>query len=107
MHASDLAKCNSWWRGPEFLLQPEVTWPLNKTFDKPIGDNEMKRSSSQRPVSRIHEPEGDQENHHTFLASTECVAFTVQNQNQNQNSLLVKRQNDNTSPVEPTRYSSW
>ena len=85
MHASDLAKCNSWWRGPEFLLQPEATWPLNKTFDKPIGDNEMKRSSKQRPVSSIHEPLGDQENHHTFLASTECVAFTV----------------------EPTRYSSW
>ena len=85
MHANELAKCDSWWRRPAFLQQPEDKWPLNKTFDKPIGDDEMKRSVSQRTTSSLQEARGDQESYHTFLALAEGVAF----------------------PLDPTYYSSW
>ena len=85
MHANELAKCDSWWRGPAFLQESEDTWPLNKTFAKPIGNDEIKRSVSQRTTSSLQEPRGDQESYHTFLALVEGVAL----------------------PLDPTYYSSW
>ena len=85
MHSNELVKCDSRWRGPAFLQESEDTWPLNETFDRPIGDDEIKRSVSQRTTSSLQKPRGDQESYHTFLASAEGVAF----------------------PLDPTYYSSW
>ena len=85
MHANELAKCDSWWRGSAYLQESDDTWPLNKTFHKPIGDDDMKRSVSHRTTSSLQEPRGDQESYQTFLALAEGVAF----------------------PLDPTYYSSW
>ena len=68
-----------------FLRQSEDTWPINKPFEKPIGDNELKRSVYAGNDSRPQEPREDEEACHTFVALTECLAF----------------------PLVPTNYSSW
>ena len=85
MPANDLAKCNSWWRGPAFLSQTEDMWPRNKLFEQPVGNNEIRRSS--RVESRTQEPKVGDKTYHvgTFIAVDEGVA-----------SLLA-----------PHKYSSW
>ena len=85
MPANDLAKCNSWWRGPAFLSQTEDMWPRNKIFEQPVGNNEIRRSS--RVESRTQEPKVGDKTYHvgTFVAVDEGVA-----------SLLA-----------PHKYSSW
>ena len=60
MHALDLAKCDSWWRGPLFLQESEDTWPKNKVFDTPLGDHEVKHSAPREMQSNLPEPEVDQ-----------------------------------------------
>ena len=37
--------------------QSEDTWPINKTFEKPIGDNELKRSVFAGNDSRLKNQE--------------------------------------------------
>ena len=85
MPANDLAKCNSWWRGPAFLSQTEDMWPRNKIFEQPVGNNEIRRPS--RVESRTQEPKVGDKTYHvgTFVAVDEGVA-----------SLLA-----------PHKYSSW
>ena len=83
MHAVELAKCDTWWREPAFLRQSEDTWPINKTFEKPIRDK--KRFVYAGNDSRPKEPREDDETCHTFVALAECVAF----------------------PLVPNNYSSW
>ena len=51
------------------------TWPINKTFEKPIGDIELKRSVYAGNDSRSHEPREDDEACHTFVALAECEDF--------------------------------
>ena len=46
MKATDLIKNNPWWRGPDFLGESEVTWPINKNFARPSWSAELKRSTS-------------------------------------------------------------
>ena len=41
-----LVECDTWWRGSEFLRQPEDKWPANKSFEKPDGDIELKRCAT-------------------------------------------------------------
>ena len=74
MPANDLAKCNSWWRGPAFLSQTEDMWPRNKIFEQPVGNNEIRRSS--RVESRTQEPKVGDKTYHvgTFVAVDEGVA---------------------------------
>ena len=50
---------------------------LNKMFDKPIGDDEMKKFPTQRTGFSVQEPMGNQENHHTCLASLAGETFPV------------------------------
>ena len=85
MPANDLAKCNSWWRGPAFLSQTEDMWPRNKIFDQAVGNNEIRRSS--RVESRTQEPKVGDKTYHvgTFVAVDEGVE----------------------SPLAPHKYSSW
>ena len=85
MTTTELLDCTAWWRGPEFLSQPEDTWPINKLLSKPSGDMEAKRStrSKQRiPRCQVSDIEGS---FYGFLTTVESSAF----------------------PVEPKRYSSW
>ena len=42
MKAEELKVFNKWWKGPEFLLQSEEAWPLNKVIDKPCENAELK-----------------------------------------------------------------
>ena len=81
MHAVELAKCDTWWRGPAFLRQSEDTWPINKTFEKPTGDNELKRSVYEGNDSRPQEPKEDDEAYHILVALAECVAFPLVSNN--------------------------
>ena len=46
MKATDLIRNNVWWRGPDFLGEPKVTWPINKNFVQPSWSAELKRSTS-------------------------------------------------------------
>lgn len=86
MNAAELANCDTWWRGPAFLLQSENTWPVNKAFEKPIGDDELKLSvGSQKEKARLQEPRMDNETYHTFVALEEGMPF----------------------PLDPSHYSSW
>ena len=45
MTAADLAKCDRWWKGPEFLRKPEEAWPTKVIKDNNTGYDEMKRST--------------------------------------------------------------
>ena len=37
MTAADLAKCDRWWKGPEFLRKPEEAWPTKVIKDNHTG----------------------------------------------------------------------
>ena len=39
---TELSRSGVWWRGPDFLGDPEDTWPINKKFEKPATDVEIK-----------------------------------------------------------------
>ena len=43
--ATELGRRGTWWRGPDFLGEPEETWPINKNLEKLTTDVEMKRST--------------------------------------------------------------
>ena len=81
MLAVELAKCDIWWRGPAFLRQSEDTWPINKIFEKPTGDNELKRSVYEGNDSRPQEPKEDDGACHILVALAECVAFPLVSNN--------------------------
>ena len=67
MHATALANCDSWWRGPLFLQDSEDAWPNNKVFDTPLGDPEVKHSAPRGMKSNRREPEVDEMNAVPFL----------------------------------------
>ncbi|MCF1458716.1 MAG: hypothetical protein LPH21_14545, partial [Shewanella sp.] len=81
MHATDLAHCDSWWRGPLFLQESEDAWQV---FDTPFGDPEIKHSARGMKSNRL-EPEVDQNERCTLLTWTD----------------------GKNCPFDPTYYSSW
>ena len=85
MHATALANCDSWWRGPLFLQDSEDAWPNNKVFDAPLGDSEVKHSAPRGMKSNRREPEVDQNKRCTLLTLTD----------------------GENCPFDPTNYSSW
>ena len=85
MKATELVDCCTWWRGPQFLIQPEETWPVNKSFEKPSGDTEMKKQSRLNRMAEIYqEPERTEETY-GFVTIVERTVL----------------------PVDPRRYSTW
>ena len=88
MSATDLIDCHTWWRGPEFLLQSEESWPVSKVSrsQKPPGDDEMKTSSeSKQTQSKSKCSEAGDEKDYAFITLSNEVAF----------------------PLDPYRHSSW
>ena len=80
MTAADLAKCDRWWKGPEFLRKPKEAWPTKVIKDNHAGYDEMKRST--RP---------------TLFTRTENSSESV---------CMVVTGNEDTFPLEPRNYSS-
>ena len=85
MHATALANCDSWWRGPLFLQDSEDAWPNSKVFDTPLGDPEVKHYAPRGMKSNRREPEVDQNERCTLLTWTD----------------------GKNCPFDPTNYSSW
>ena len=78
--AIDLIGCHIWWRGPEFLLQSEESWPVNKVSrsQKPPGDDEMKTSSrSKQTQSTSKHSEAGDEIEYAFITLSKDVAFPL------------------------------
>ena len=80
MTAADLAKCDRWWKGAEFLKKPEDAWPTKVIKDNHTGYDEMKRSS--RP---------------TIFTRTENSSESV---------CMVVYGNEDNFPLDPRSYSS-
>ena len=81
MTAADLAKCDRWWKGPEFLRKPEEAWPTKVIKDNHTGYDEMKRCT--RP---------------TLFTRTENSSESV---------CMVVTGNEDNFPLEPRDYSSF
>ena len=86
--AIKLSRSGVWWRGPDFLGDPEDTWPINKKFEKPATDVEMKRSTL-IPRNQISKTENNRFHDSTPLAFVSVAAHEAQ------------------FLVDPSRYSSW
>ena len=86
MKAADIVHCCTWWRGPDFLRRSEETWPRNKSFDKPSGDVEIKRTTRSQQVTSTY----------TSLSDTSNGDYG-----------FVTIAEDKPFPVDPRRYSSW
>ena len=82
MKASDLVYCSTWWRGPEFLRLSDEMWHVNKSFEKPRDDNEMKR------LSKLNRAAG------SYHESKSANGFVI-------------IADDTVFPVDPRHYSSW
>ncbi|MCG8034838.1 MAG: DUF1759 domain-containing protein, partial [Candidatus Thiodiazotropha taylori] len=54
MKAGDLQNCDKWWKGPQFLSEPEDAWPTKVISEKHTGYDEKKRSSLQN--ANLSEP---------------------------------------------------
>ena len=80
MTAADLAKCDRWWKGPEFLRKPEEAWPTKVIKDNHTGYDEMKRCT--RP---------------TLFTRTENSSESV---------CMVVTGNEDNFPLKPRDYSS-
>ena len=80
MTAADLAKCNRWWKGPEYLRKPEEAWPTKVIKDNHTGYDEMKQSSRLTIFTRMEN-------------SSESVCMVVYG-------------NEDNFPLEPPNYSS-
>ena len=81
MTAADLAKCDRWWKGPEFLRKPEEAWPTKVIKDNHTGYDEMKRCT--RP---------------TLFTRTENSSESV---------CMVVTGNEDNFPLKPRDYSSF
>lgn len=92
MKATDLAKSNTWWRGPDFLRQSENTWPISKAFGKPTGDVEIKRSTAVRKEIPKNQNSGVLDNRSHDCASSAYIAVDA---------------NEGTFLLDPSHYSSW
>ena len=88
MKATDLIRNNAWWRGPDFLGEPEVIWPINKNFAQPSWSAELKRSTS---ILR----KTNSENEDSRFGDSVSSVFM---------SISVRR---SEVLVDPNRYSSW
>ena len=86
--ATELGRRGTWWTGPDFLGEPEETWPINKNFEKLTTDVEMKRSTL-IPRDQNSEAENNRFHDSTSLAFVSVAAHE---------SLFL---------VDPSRYSSW
>ena len=88
MKATDLIRNNAWWRGPDFLGEPEETWPINKNFVQPSWSAELKRSTS--TLRKTNSKNEDSR----FGDSLSSVFMSIS----------VRR---SQVLVDPNRYSSW
>ena len=86
--AIELRRSGVWWRGPDFLGDPEDTWPINKKFEKPATDVEMKRSTL-IPRNQNSKTENNRFHDSTPLAFVSVAAHESQ------------------FLVDPRRYFSW
>ena len=92
MRAADLKTCDKWWKGPEFLLQPVETWPLNKVINRPTENAELKSTTKPVDTQEIqmagtnHDSQSDEEIRQVFVTTVEM---------------------DTPSTVDPHLYSSW
>ena len=86
--ATELSRSGVWWRGPDFLGDLEDTWPINKKFEKPATDVEMKRSTL-IPRNQNSKTENNRFHDSTPLAFVSVAAHESQ------------------FLVDPSRYSSW
>ena len=81
MKATELVDCSTWWRGPAFLRQ----WPINKSVEKPSGNDEMKRLSRVKRMSLWYQESESTNETYGFVTIAEDTVF----------------------PVDPRRYSRW
>ena len=81
MTAADLAKCDRWWKGPEFLRKPEEAWPTKVIKDNHTGYDEMKRC-------------------------TRSTLFT-RTENSSESVCMVVTGNEDNFPLKPRDYSSF
>ena len=88
MKATDLIRNNAWWRGPDFLGEPEETWPINKNFVQPSWSAELKRSTSTLRKTKSKNEDS------RFGDSLSSVFMSIS----------VRR---SQVLVDPNRYSSW
>ena len=92
MKAKDLKKCDVWWKGPEYLLQPEIAWPSNRTVNGPIENAELKLGSKLKTPKEIPMTTNHTESQRyepTFQAFVTTFDSDVQ------------------PTIDPRRYSSW
>ena len=92
MKAGELRYCGSWWRGQEFLMTSEETWPTNKVSNKPTENDELKRSTGYQLKSKA-EPKGTNGYTHAVEEAHPVFVTTVEN--------------DATFAIDPCQYSSW
>ena len=92
MRAGELRDCDSWWRGPEFVMISEATWPINKVIDKPTENDELKRSTGYKLKSKA-EPNGT--NGYTHAVEEAHPMF------------VTAVDSDATFATDPCQYSSW
>ena len=80
MTAADLAKCDRWWKGPEFLRKPEEALPTKVIKNNHTGYDEMKRCTRRTLFTRTEN-------------SSESVCMVVTG-------------NEDNFPLKPRDYSS-
>ena len=77
MRAAELKTCDKWWKGPEFLLQPVETWPLNKVINRPTENAELKSTTKPVDTQEIqmaginHDSQSDEEIRQVFVTTVE------------------------------------
>ena len=92
MKKIDFVKSKSWWQGPEFLIQTEYTWPINRNLVIPNGDIEMKRTTASQLEAPLNQTYGSKESHSQHSISSVFMTSDA---------------NEVTFPLDPSRYSSW
>ena len=86
MRTEELLGCSKWWKGPDFLLQSEETWPLRKVVEKPDDNVEMK--TSKKPEVQLA---GENFYTHEGALNTYVTAVELSGQ----------------FTVDPQHYSNW
>ncbi|MEW8586314.1 MAG: integrase zinc binding domain-containing protein [Candidatus Thiodiazotropha sp.] len=92
MKAEDLKKCDVWWKGPDYLLQPETAWPSNRTVNGPIENAELKLGSKLKTPKEI-----PMTTNHT---ESQRYEPTFQ-------AFVTTFDSDAQPTIDPRRYSSW
>lgn len=92
MKAKELKVCNKWWKGPDFLLQSEETWPLNKVIDKPCENAELKGTMKTIKRSEVQMAEKN------YYSHTDGEIFDA---------FVTMVELGTSFTVDPHRYSSW